>query len=110
MAAKVFKARLVGYRVLAVLLYHKDLPFIHTNVDGSLTVQVGPLSRYLTCSVGKTKEQFQWLKDSGFAKWVVTDTGIAHLKLNYPTEPKSFVGVPHDSPNRRPEVRDEQRS
>lgn len=67
----IIKNRLVAYKLLTILLYHRHLPNLIQpghDADHSLYIKVGPLSRYLRISVGRCREQLEWLQSNGFIK------------------------------------------
>lgn len=101
------KARLQGYRTLALILYGMT-GFIEQLGPWTAEIKIGPASRFIKISVGKFKEQLQWLEGLGLLTIKSIDSRKAVVEVLPPmnrspyhyretTPSKSPIGEPTDA-------------
>jgi hypothetical protein len=83
----IIKHRLVAYKLLTALLYHRHLPeIIQPSADNKqlLIVKVGALARYNRISTSRCKDQLTWLQSLGFIKDLEITRYEATLTMRMP--------------------------
>lgn len=61
MPKKPIKNRLIPYKIIVLLLYGSYTWLIRDDYDGTITLRLGPMSRFLRVSSSRLREQLDWL-------------------------------------------------
>ena len=60
---KLYKKRLVPYKVLVYMLY-ADKPYIERYGPGIVDIEAGPMARDLRLSIGRFRDCLEWLEQN----------------------------------------------
>lgn len=83
MPKKPIKNRLIPYKILALLLYG-SYTWLSRNDDNSLTLRLGPMSRFLRVSSSRLREQLDWLSANRYLASLAVKYGEAVVTIRSP--------------------------